>query len=451
MAPIKWLLLVATLFAALPVCLQAGPAEDQFAVGAAHYREQRWQLAVDEFSVFLENYPSHTKVAEAQFRTAEAYVQLGEYATSDGYYRQYLEQTKNSKNRGNAAPTSAGQFRAKVLFRRGEVAYFMRQSAQARKRLGEFRNQFPGDPHNHFALVYLGDLALLEQEFNEAQKWFALTISDFSDGAMADEAHFGLARALDGLGHHAEALAKYRELANRKGRVSRQARLQLAMAAYRGRQFEQVEQQLSSFEGEAPSDGLHTQALYWLGMSRQAQQQWFAAAQTFSAAVSNDPQHVLAPRLHFYAGDAYRRASQLEESRSHFDAIISQWSESEFVDDALLGQIRLAYQAGQLPRVIELAQQFGVQHPASECRDSVREIFARVLLGQGRHQEADQLFRDWLQDSERLPNNTSWYLCSLAQLGTGQHNAALVSLERVELQDEKSPLHRGVWWRTRLH
>ncbi len=35
----------------------AGLAEDQYAVAADHYTHARWELAVDEFTVFLRQYP----------------------------------------------------------------------------------------------------------------------------------------------------------------------------------------------------------------------------------------------------------------------------------------------------------------------------------------------------------------------------------------------------------
>ena len=436
MTHIKWLILVATPFAALAACVHAGPAEDQFKVGVAHYLENRWRLATDEFEVFLEQFPRHPKRAEAEFRSAEALVQLGQYAAADEHYRHYLESYPEGK--------TANIFAVKALFRRGEIAYYAGQPELARQRLTRFRSQFPHDPHNEFALVYLGDLALADGDAIEAQKWFAQVASDYPNGALAADADFGHARALDSLGHQDEALAKYRELAGREGRVGRQAHLQLALDAYRQRDFVEAETQLAPFRDDKVQDDVRTQALYWLGMSQLAQQQWSAAAQTLSDAVSDNPKHALAPRLHFHAGGAYRRAAQPNEARAHFDVILAKWPDSEFADDVLFAQARLALDLGDLPRVHELAQRFAAQYPNSGRQDEVRELAARALLAQGQYREADALFQGWLQTSDRLPNNTTWYLYSLAQLGTDQHGAALASLDRIELPSDDSALHRGI-------
>ena len=57
----------------------AGPAEDQYAVAAAHYQQARWKLAAAEFRTFLADYPDHAKTSRAIFYLAESLVQLREF------------------------------------------------------------------------------------------------------------------------------------------------------------------------------------------------------------------------------------------------------------------------------------------------------------------------------------------------------------------------------------
>ena len=193
MTQCKNLILVITLVAALTPRAEGGPAENQFKVAAAHYKNNRWQLAVDEFDIFLKQHPEHTLRGEAIFRVAESLTQLADYIRADAFYRTYLEQLPPHGTSSNYA--------AKAEFRRGELAYFSAQAELAMDRLQQFREHFPQDPHNQYALLYLGDLGLATGDAVLAQKWFAQLLAEFSNGPLEPEAQFGLARALESLGH----------------------------------------------------------------------------------------------------------------------------------------------------------------------------------------------------------------------------------------------------------
>ena len=54
------------------VALQADVADDQYAVAAGHYAQQRWTLAAEEFRTFLQRYPHHARAGPSVFYLAEA-------------------------------------------------------------------------------------------------------------------------------------------------------------------------------------------------------------------------------------------------------------------------------------------------------------------------------------------------------------------------------------------
>lgn len=424
MTQCKNLILVITLVAALTPRAEGGPAENQFKVAAAHYKNNRWQLAVDEFEIFLKQHPEHALRGEAIFRIAESLTQLADYVQADAFYRQYLEQLPPHGTSSNYA--------AKAEFRRGELAYFSGQAELAMDRLQQFREHFPQDPHNQYALLYLGDLGLATEDAVLAQKWFAQLLAEFSNGPLEPEAQFGLARALESLGHQEEAVAKYQELVEQNGPVRRQAQLQLAIAAYRQEDFTATERHVSSFVDDSHHDQVRTRALFWLGMSHLARENWLDAANLFSAAVSNQPQHSLAPEIHFRAGEAYRQAAYPEDAQAHFLAVIQHCPESEFVDKARLAWAQLAWDQQDFDQIHTLEEEFSSDASNSETHNNIRELAARSLLVQQKYPEAVQCFQDWLHSTAgMLPNDRAWYLCGLAQLGNRQYQDALKSLDRV--------------------
>ena len=77
--PLTTTALATALLAMAATVTASNPAEDQFAVAAAHYEATRWRLAVDEFQIFIDNHVGHQLYQRAMFYSGEALVQLGDY------------------------------------------------------------------------------------------------------------------------------------------------------------------------------------------------------------------------------------------------------------------------------------------------------------------------------------------------------------------------------------
>ncbi len=98
----------------------AGPAEDQYAVAAHHYTNARWELAVEEFTQFLQDYPDHERAEGVVFFLAESLVQVGQFQNAHDRFTEYLQRTPGGKY------ATQGQFRA------GETLYLDGHKKRAR-------------------------------------------------------------------------------------------------------------------------------------------------------------------------------------------------------------------------------------------------------------------------------------------------------------------------------
>ena len=424
--------LTALLLAALVTESLADSAEDQFAVAAAHYEETRWQLAVDEFESFLARYPGHAVAPQAMFHMGEAFVQLGRFESAAGHFRKYLDSESN------------GSFAADALFRLGETAYFRQQYAIARKNFERFHELYPNDSHAENVLVFLGDIALFEDQALRSQKYFSEALAEFPQGKLVEDSRFGLAQALEKLGHVDAAIQHYHEIVQRQNHpLADNAQLQLALIEYQNRNFYKAEQLLLEFQSGFRESDVRTDGLYWLGLSQRAQQKWDGAADTLSEAVSADARHRLVPNIHFYAGESYRRSGRPRQARAHFDAVLSTWRQSDMADDSLLAKMRMALHDGQLEEVENLAQQFGRSFAHSPLGNNARRVHARALVTGRNYGGAVELFEQWLLEKNGLPDASAWHLFSLAQLGDNQHEAALKSLNEFTAEEENQTLRDG--------
>lgn len=130
---------VAVTAAALAAQAWADPADDQYAVATGHYGRGRWQMAVDEFQVFLREHAQHPQASRAGFFLAEAWMQLRRYDEARTQFRTFLAN----------ADESSDLFR-QATFRVAEAAYLLREYDEACREFELFQSRYPDDRLNAF-------------------------------------------------------------------------------------------------------------------------------------------------------------------------------------------------------------------------------------------------------------------------------------------------------------
>ena len=417
-----------SLFACVAAALVAGvhtawaePADDQYAVAAGHYAQSRWELAVEEFDRFLKDHGGHDRQAQAHFYLAEALMQVERYDEARPHYRALVEH--DPKHR----------YAAQAHFRSAEACYLARHADDARRELMAFVELCPDDKLAGNAFWYLGTLALDSHDDATAERWFRRGLERFSEGRIGDELRIGLSRALEQLGNQAEATKTLLELTVQPDHPQAdEARVLLARLQYRAEKpadalatlepldrpevaesFKHQAQLLRGccqFRLDHPDDARQTlsplfesehvgiEARYWFGVTQQASEQWSEAAETFRAAAERAPYHVLAPALHYYAGDALLLAGNPTGADEQFEIVLDRWAKSDWADEAAAGRVRAAHARGDHAAVEQLGAQFVENWPTSDHRSDVDAWRARSLLAQGRAAEAVALLEPTCAD-----------------------------------------------------
>ncbi len=399
----------------------AEPADDQYAVAAGHYAQGRWELAVEEFDQFLKDHGRHDRQAQAHFYLAEALMQLERYDDARPHYQALVEH--DPKHR----------YAAQARFRSAEARYLAHQADDARRELMAFVELCPDDKFAGNALWYLGTLALDSHDDATAERWFRRGLEHFSEGRIGDELRIGLSRALEQLGNREEATKTLLELIGQPDHPQAdEARVLLARLQYRAERptdalatlepldrtevAESVSHQAQLLRGccefrldhpdnarqaLAPlfeSEHVGIEARYWCGVIQQASEQWSEAAETFRAAAERSPYHVLAPALHYYAGDALVLAGNPTAADEQFEIVLDRWAQSDWADEAAAGRVRAAHNRGDHAAVERLGTQFVENWPTSEHRSNVDAWRARSLLAQGRAADAVALLESTCAD-----------------------------------------------------
>ena len=162
--------------------LRTDEAADQYAVAAGHYAAARWELAVEGFQALIKDHPNDPQSVKSLFFLGEALVQLRRYDEAAADFHEFLQRDPGSV------------FARQALFRAGESALLGGKRTAARRTFADFRIKYPDDKLNAFVLMYLGQIALADNDAATAQAMFGEALRRFPAAAPRDEIRFGLAR-----------------------------------------------------------------------------------------------------------------------------------------------------------------------------------------------------------------------------------------------------------------
>jgi TolA-binding protein len=369
----------------------ASLADDQYAIAARHYSNSRWQLAVDEFKVFLSDFSADERVGTVLFFLAESHVQLRDFPAAEQRYREYLQRFPDEK------------YARKALFRLGEAAYLDGDFEQAVESLEQFRREFPHDELNSYLLAYLGEISLAQEQPELAEDFFSEGLQQFPDGAMSNECRYGMARAMDSQGKSDAAIRFYRYLARAESRhsLSDDAQLQLAMLLVKQQQYGEAIAELENFHHQFPGNELAPHAWYWLGTAYLAEHRWGDASKALGEGIRQFPRHSLTPAMQFSAAEAYRELGQDNEAASRYRQIIQQSPDSRWADDSLQSLVQLAWQQHEFSKVVELSEEFAAECSDSPLRWLVQQTAGRALIKQGEFAAAAKVFERLVRADEQ--------------------------------------------------
>jgi TolA-binding protein len=169
-----------------------------FAIGL--YRDGQYDLALQQFRVFLKNYPNTQHVVEVTFLSGECLLQKKMYDSALGQYQKIL----------NEYPNSTYFIRAKL--RIGEVWLQLSKLDRAEKILKEVLAERVDDNLKGEAAYKLGQLFTDREDYNNAIKYFQLSYEGYKGSGIADYAMYGAAWSLGKLGEFDKSKERFAEL-----------------------------------------------------------------------------------------------------------------------------------------------------------------------------------------------------------------------------------------------
>ncbi|MCO6457168.1 MAG: tetratricopeptide repeat protein [Pirellulaceae bacterium] len=410
-----WLAAIVSAATVSAIPALAAPADDQFAVAAGHYRHQRWQLAVDEFQVFLDRFPAHPRAETVRFFRAESLVQLGRYQDAAGELTALIQNSPRH------------EYARQARFRLGELAYLQGDDPDAQTQLEAFRREHPQDGLLAYVLPYLGDIRLRAEDFRAAETLYAEALRLYPQGALADQCRFGLGKAYRHLGdaHSAERFFRYLTLDDR-GSLADDALLQIAMTQYDQQSFDDARRTLDDFQQRHAASELAPRAGYWQGKTWRALKKPAEAAGGLERALEGCQDDELAGAITWELAECLRESGDGPAAEERYQQLVERWPDGTWAADAWQARIQLRFQAGDAGSVERLAAEFETRFAEHRLLPAVRQLRGRAALQAERYEDAGRAFQQLPATDAR----NAYYL-ALAELGAGQFEACLKALERI--------------------
>lgn len=397
----------------------AGPVDDQYAVAAGHYAQQRYAAAIDDFRKIVRDNADHPLAANARFFLAESLLQSGNYQQAAEAFEQFV------------ADEPQHRFAAQASFRIGETAYLRGDFATALPKLQAFVVAYGNHKLAEYAVPYLADCQLETGDVQAAAANYQSALKSYPAGALSGECRLGLARIAQQEGDLVEARRFYEFLAQRTDTAAAaEARLRLGQLLYHQRDLARAKGYLEPLAQQDTASTQRTPARYWLGFVLVEQQQAAAAQDLWRSAIDEDAQHPLSPLMALAMAESLARQGKTNEALTWCERIQTQWRSSEATDDALALEIQLLLQSGKHTEVVRSGEQFGSEHPKSPRSGDVQEMVARALIALGKFDEA---IARLTSGDTKTPQAT--LTLAIAQLGAKRYDDVLATLKSID-QDQ---------------
>ena len=389
----------------------AQSAKDLNDLGASLYNDGDWRAAVKKFSSLQEQFPESQWTSESYFFVGEAFMQLQDHVAAQRAFRKYLEDP-------------AAKYRARSEFRLAEALFFA-DSKNAVDAFAEFCQKYERDPLLEFALPYLGESHLRQNQAKEAQAAFESALKQFPQSSVSNKSRLGLARALQMQGDSAQAKRFYQYLIDlRNESFSSEALFHLGMDYLAAQDHDNAARVLRELVADWPGSEFVNEANYWLARCSMADKNWQDANEIFNSVATEQFVEPLASAAQFDKSICLIKTDRWDRAAKQLERLLARWPKSRWCDDALQLLIEIDFRKNNLASAIRRSDQFYRQFSKSDRRDAVDEVVGRCHYMERRYAKAETVFERLLNGGKLGDRATVRYLLAISKIGLKKYAEA---------------------------
>ncbi len=407
----------------------ADKAGDDFNLGVAMYRSQRWDQATQTFEQFLKDYPEHPRVNVARLYLAMSLSSQNKYESARTLFAQVIDSDPDGRNIADAR------------YRLGECSYYLKDYKVAISQLTEYVDKHPGHSLNDWAKLYIGDAYVGLGEFDRAEKALSPIINDKASQALLAAARLSLGRALEGLKRPDDAAVQYSAVIALKAPEAARALHRLGGIQYTAKKYAEAAVSYDLVTTDYPASPLVASARLGAGMSWYRVGDLEKAIDRFSLVPKESSGATQAAMM---KAVALKQLKKYEESRPVFVEALKLAGDSNLAPEILFESAQMELAANSRETAAQMFEDLSDKFPQSQrvpdCLFNAAEL--RLDLNQAEHASRlwSRLNKEFPQQAERPRELVLAGRMSLAQ---ERFDEAITLLEKATAQstDPSQPVY----------
>ncbi|NBC27599.1 MAG: tetratricopeptide repeat protein [Bacteroidetes bacterium] len=460
----------------------------------SHFQNQNYGPAAQQYDRFIRENPNHELIGAAKYALGWAYFKMGDYENATGPLIDFLENydppsialfpyDTDTQLRIGDAFYAQGNYQQALEFYKQTIGaepggdYAMFQVANSYYRMNrnfdavtEFRRMlriYPFSSLREQAQYNVAYIYLNTGNYDQAVEEFETVINRFPDTEWAARAQYNIGDAFYNAGEYEQAIEEYRRVLEGYPGSS------YILEAVNGIQFAQLSagredestDVLEEFLDENPTSGTADRLRFRQAENTLQSGDYEGAVAEFRQylRITNDEQ--MMPEAYFNLADAYQRMEQFDQAAEAYRTIIDDFPESDraapshaelgqilleneeytealsiyeklagldanFQQEAYLGMGRASLALGDITAA---RQQFERVLSLNEGNDAARAGLGKVLLEDGRVEEARRFFSMVSDNNSTAVGAESQYLIGVSYLEAGDRERALEEFSKVQV------------------
>lgn len=386
------------------------------------FRDQRYQLAAEEYAAVLASNPPPPVAAEARFYLAEARLQLGQESEA---LAGYLELAKLAVDENPHARMT--RFRVLQLRHRQNALDAVLPLARL------FLKEFPSDPLRPYVYCMLGDAAIAAGSFEEARQAFADALKSNPDATLRPTILFGKARLAEREGKSAEASELFEQLARLPDHpAADDARFAVGVLAFQDRRYPEAITNFQKLAEDFPASPLLPSASLNHGLCLLQLEQFDAASSLLAEAASRYPTDGQAAEMLFHAALADFRAGKYRTAKDRLVALLREKPDCPRANQAWYYISRAARECREPSVALAAFDKLVADKNGKEWRDRTAVVAAEALLADPTfEQRAEQLSRLRVTVEEPAARRRLAYYAAVLAMDEKRHADARKDLEEI--------------------
>jgi TolA-binding protein len=371
--------------------------------GWVRLRQHQWRRAIEVFQHLVAQAPQTPPGADAVYRLAESYQNLGQYEQARQHYDRYLRAHPN----GPQAPLAQLQVALLAL-----QADRFQDAVQA---LRHVQKQFAGTEQAGEAQYWLGMAYFRRQQYAQARAVLQQLANVAPEHPRAAAALLRVADAYYNENRFRDSLIAYRKVSilHPESPLVVDAQYGTILSYYRLRKYPQFLREARAFLRHFAQHPLSVALLMQMAEYHQEHQHYDEAIQTYTRLVRQHPRNDLATQALLRLGELYMTTGRPQRAAEAYERLLRDGQAGDLRPQVLFAQAQAYEQLGQADAAVQRYTQLVQRYP--EHALVVRGLYqaGKVLLAQQRYREAQQRFETIVR---RYPDE-SLRFASLLQLG----------------------------------